>query len=993
MSPRKRWTYHSFEAMNRLKAAALPTHGENLEPPDGMSRRDMLGLLGRASAALALGAAGCERKPRRTIVSRPVAPEYQKPGKALYYASTYTGGPHPYGMLVKAVDGRPIKIEGNPDHVLNAGTSTAQMQASTLSLYDPDRLRSPRHNGEPASWADTDAAIVKAIEDAKRVVLITRSSLGPSERALVETFLSVKPGAQHFVHETVHDAPRRNAWKRLFGSDGELVPDFAKARVIVSFDSDFLDSDGPMLANTGGFVRGRTPDEARHSSATLNRLYVFESAMTVTGSNADERRPVRPSQLAALANAVRRALEGGAAATGESAANAHIEPALLSALVEDLRRHRGEAVAVAGPHLPEAVHLAVAAINRAVGAFGTTLTWSPAPATLPVTPPGRIAEALDNGADVLVCLGVNPVYDWPGGGFERPMEKAPVRIGHGLHQDETLVRCTFALPSAHNLESWNDARPRWNVLSLCQPLLAPLFDARQEAESLLLWTQQLSPADHAIRTHEDWHDFVQSRVAAALAERSPATKWEDVLQKGIVEFQEDPAEMPPLDDAVLAEFEMEPHEAADAYEIVIRPHHGVYDGRFANNAWLQELPEPVSKLVWGSVAALAPDTAANLGINEGDRVRVSIGGKTVELPALVQTGTAPGVIVVTLGHGRTSGGLIAQEAAGANVAALLGAESPAYPHLAVTGLVERGEGREKPVRTQLEFSMHGRPIVLDGTLDEFQHDPAFIKHKRHLPEMVDLYEPQDFSKGHKWVMAIDLGACTGCGACITACQAENNIPVVGRDECANGRDMHWMRLDRYEEGDAANPTVHNMPMLCQHCDNAPCESVCPMNATVHSPEGLNEMVYNRCVGTRFCANNCPYKVRRFNYGHYQEKALRDPVQELAHNPQVTVRGVGVMEKCTFCVQRINEEKFKAQNADEPLKDGAIRTACQQACPAQAIVFGDANDPESRVANLRKSGRVFHVLEELNVKPNVSYLARVRNPAVPGIDTNGGDHHG
>jgi molybdopterin-containing oxidoreductase family iron-sulfur binding subunit len=804
--------------------------------------------------------------------------------------------------------------------------------------------------------------------------------------------LSLKAGARHVVHETVHDAPRRSAWQRLFGSDGDLVPDLGEARVIVSLDSDFLDSDGPMLASTHGFAKGRSLDESEHTHATLNRLYVFESAMTVTGSNADERRPMRPSQMAALANALRRAVEGEEAAIEATVGEAHVEPELLAALVKDLRAHSGEAVVVAGPHLPESVHVAVAAINRAIGAFGKTLAWSPEPAALPVTPPEVIEKALAEGVDLLLCLGVNPAYDWPGGGFGELLKKAKVSVGHGLHLDETLEHCTFALPSAHNLESWNDAVPAPKVLSLCQPLIAPLFNGRQEAESLLFWTQAVAPPTHASRAHGDWYVFVRNRVVAALNGAGYPAKWDDVLKRGVFELAGEAPAMPPLDEAALGSPEAA-EAPAGSYELLVLPHHGVYDGRFANNGWLQELPDPVSKVVWGNVAALAPDTAEELGVEEGDVVRVAVGDRHVHLPALIQHGTAPGVVVVTLGHGRTGGGLVAQEAAGVNVAPLLGAESAAHPRVALAVKVEKTGGREKVVRTQLAFSMDKRPIVTDGTLAEFRHDPAFVQHKRHTPDMVNTHEsPYDYSKGHKWVMAIDLGACTGCNACITACQAENNIPVVGREECANGRDMHWMRLDRYEEGDPDNPAVHNMPMLCQHCDNAPCESVCPVNATVHSPEGLNEMVFNRCVGTRFCANNCPYKVRRFNYGHYQEKSLSDPVQELAHNPQVTVRGVGVMEKCTFCVQRINAVKFEAQNANEPVPDGAVQTACQQACPAQAIVFGDVNDPESRIAKLRKAGRAFHVLEELNTRPNVAYLARVRNPALETPHEDGGDHH-
>ncbi len=403
----------------------------------------------------------------------------------------------------------------------------------------------------------------------------------------------------------------------------------------------------------------------------------------------------------------------------------------------------------------------------------------------------------------------------------------------------------------------------------------------------------------------------------------------------------------------------------------------------------------MSKLVWDSAAAVSPATAEELGVEEGDLLAIRAGDRAAEAPALNQPGMADGVVAVTLGHGRVAGGQIAVAAAGFNMAVLLGVEDPDTPHMAGGVSVDKGQGRYTLVRTQKDRSMHGRPLVLDGTLGEYRKDAHFVEHKRHLPEEADLYPPYEYPR-FKWEMAIDLGACTGCNACITACQAENNIPVVGKEQCGHGREMHWLRLDRYEEGASENPTVHQQPMLCQHCDSAPCENVCPVNATSHSTEGLNEMTYNRCVGTRYCSNNCPYKVRRFNFMHWtkMDMNLRDPVQELAFNPQVTVRGVGVMEKCTFCVQRINEAKFAADNRGAPLEDGAIQTACQQACPAQAITFGDANDPNSRVSKLKQSGRTFRVLEELNVKPSVHYLARVRNPHPDTVDAreDEGGHH-
>jgi molybdopterin-containing oxidoreductase family iron-sulfur binding subunit len=532
----------------------------------------------------------------------------------------------------------------------------------------------------------------------------------------------------------------------------------------------------------------------------------------------------------------------------------------------------------------------------------------------------------------------------------------------------------LALPSCHNLESWNDAAVRLGTTSICQPVISPLFGSRQEADSLLKWSQALADGDNPIKAPKDFHDYLK-------LQNEKRGTWDDLLRLGGL-FQ--PRQLiglwpSPLNRDEAERMAGEKIEAGE-FEVVIRPHHAIYDGRFANNAWLQELPDPVSKIVWDNVATMSPGTASKLGVAEGDRVTVKVADRSVQLPAAVQRGMADGVVVLTLGHGRTAGGVVAIEAGGANVAPLLGREDASRPHLALKAQVARTEGSRQIVRTQRTFHTEDRPIVLDGTLDEYREDANFVKHRRHIPEMTQLYKGWDYSKGHKWAMAIDLSRCVGCEACVAACQAENNIPIVGREQVGRGRVMHWIRIDRYEDGPPDNFRIHHEPMLCQHCDNAPCENVCPVNATAHSPEGLNEMAYNRCVGTRYCSNNCPYKVRRFNFLRYHDAVLRDPVQELVFNPQVTVRGVGVMEKCTFCVQRINAAKFEAANAGVKLADGAIQTACAQACPAGAIVFGDLNDPESEIARRHRSERAFWILQELNTAPNVTYLARVRNPA-------------
>ncbi|MDM8008368.1 MAG: 4Fe-4S dicluster domain-containing protein [Phycisphaerae bacterium] len=980
MSQYRKKRYHSDATIRLLKQAALPTHSEDFSPVGDLTRRGVMKAFMGATVALAAGVAGCERKPKRKIISRVDSPEYQKPGRVLYYSSTWTEGPFPYGMLIRTVDGRPIKVEGNPDHPANAGVSSAAMQATLLSLYDPDRLRRPirKASGGPAgawedvTWQAADEQIVRVLREAKSVLLATRSTLGPAERNLVGQFLKVCPRAQHLVLESAHDGPRRSTWARLYGADGEWRPLFDKARIILSLDSDFLAGDGAVLENIRTFVAGRELHEHDHASAEISRLHVIESAMTVTGSNADHRLRLRPSAMTAMANALRQAVAGDAEPLGRLAEVHHLDTKVLVAIAKDLAAHRERVLVVAGPHLPPATHAAVALLNEVLGAPGRTLEWNSRPASLPVTPMEKVAATVASGAEVVICLGVNPVYDMPGMGFRELLSKARLSVGHDLHETETLSLCTLALPSNHNLESWNDAICRPGVESLCQPVIAPLFDTRQAVESLLRWTQGLAAADDPIRKAADWHAFVKRRW-----QQAPERAWNEQLRIGGW-FRPEPVESPKLD-RTAAEAMANTEAKVGEYELVLVPHHSVHDGRFANNGWLQELPDPISKIVWDNWAAVSRKTAEALGVNEGDRVSVAVGGRTVRLPVVVQNGTADGAVIAQLGYGRTAGGGIAHEAGGVNIAALIGVENSDTPRLAVNATVSKADGTRQFARTQKHFSMQGRPIVLDGRLEQYRREADFVKHRRHRPRMVDMNPPVDYSRGHKWVMAVDLGKCIGCGVCVAACQAENNIAIVGREQVGKSREMHWIRIDRYEDGDPDDPVIRHQPMMCQHCDSAPCESVCPVNATAHSPDGLNEMVYNRCVGTRYCSNNCPYKVRRFNFLRYHEPRLKDPVQELAFNPQVTVRSVGVMEKCTFCVQRINEARFAALNRGQAVPDGAVRTACQQACPAGAIVFGDANNPNSRIVRLKASGRGFLVLEELNTRPNVVYLARVRNP--------------
>ena len=680
-------THH--DVTNRSPTAiALPVHDEARTAPDEISRRDAIRVLMGASSALALGLSGCERKPKRQIISRATGPEYQKPGEALYYSSTWSEGPYPYGLMIKTVDGRPIKIEGNPDHPVNRGATSAAMQASVLSLYDPDRLREPHGGAEPISWDEADRRVVEALRSASSVALITRANLGPTERELVSEFLSVVPGARHFVHEAVHDGPRRSVWNRAYGSDGEALPRFDRAGVILSLDSDFLGTDGAVAENIRLFAEGRKLDDSRHRQAEISRLYVAESAMTVTGSNADHRIRLRPSAMGSLARALLGALGGDTAELDAAAAKLGVDRQVLRLLAEDLRGRRGKALVVAGSHLPEGVHASVALLNDELQAPGNTLEWSQVRPDLPVDDPADVEAAFANGVDVAILLDTNPVYDWPGGGFDSLLAKAGLTIGHGTHRDETLGACSVALPSSHDLESWSDAAPRDGILSICQPVIAPLFNTRQAAESLLVWTQALSESGHTIRRYEDWHSYLEERLVSRLPAATEATPtadrkrlWQDALRNGGVFDQAESRPFPALKRPV-PETTAQTESKSGELEVVIHPHHAVYDGRFATNAWLQELPDPVSKVVWDSVASVSEQTARRLDLAEGNLVRLTVGERSVELPVAVQAGVADGVVAVTLGYGRTAGGRVIERAAGANVALLLGRQNRSAPRLA-----------------------------------------------------------------------------------------------------------------------------------------------------------------------------------------------------------------------------------------------------------------------------------------------------------------------
>ncbi|HPM22969.1 MAG TPA: TAT-variant-translocated molybdopterin oxidoreductase [Phycisphaerae bacterium] len=982
------------------------------------TRRQFLKLMG-ASLALA-GLAGC-RWPRETIVPAGRQPAGRIPGVPVQYATAFELDGVATGLLVTSYDGRPIKIEGNDKHPFSRGKTNTWMQASILDLYDPDRSRHPVGRSDPGgrltrtwdefvAFARPHCAQLRAAGGAGLAVLSETSS-SPSLTDMKGRFSQAFPQAQWFEYEPVSRDNERAGARLAFGRPYRTHLHLDKADVIVSFDSDFLMTHPAAVKYAGDFAARRRADDG-----TMNRLYVLENRPTVTGSMADHRYAVRSSQI-------RRALEHIASAVADKLGRGQdspipppggstpLSPAEADAIAADLVAHQGRCVVIVGPQQPPEAHAAAHVLNTWLGAPGQTVTFTGEPdADRPSHAESIVkltAQMSAGQISTLVILGGNPVYNAPADvRFADALAKVANSIHLSTYVDETSQRCTWHLPRAHYLESWGDALAWDGSLSIVQPLIEPLYGGRTPLELLALLCDDKLTSGYDIvrRTFGNAFDFGVDR----------ARLWEDALHDGLVANSAWPLETPTLTVGRIPEY-----AGGGTEEIVFAPDYSVHDGRFANNAWLQEWPDPITKLTWDNAALVSPAQAKNLGVKDGDIVRIelaTIGQRqtplALELPVYVLPGHAEGSLTVPLGYGRGRDAGAVGAGAGFNAYAL---RCAAEPDLALTFKLSKTGRKHALVTTQDHHAIDsqvGRAetqrrigvLVREGTLAEYQHEPDFAQHVAHLPQLKSLWQEREYPD-HKWGLAIDLSACIGCSACVVACQAENNIPVVGKDEVALGREMHWIRIDRYFKGEPhaapANVEIVHQPVTCTHCENAPCEQVCPVAATVHDEEGLNAMVYNRCIGTRYCSNNCPFKVRRFNwfYNHHgphhprsvngnapalpgklKQQDLTD-IEKLLNNPAVTVRSRGVMEKCTFCVQRIMAAKIKARNERwDSIPDGLITPACAQACPTDAIVFGDLNDPNSRVRKLHAHNRAYEMLAELNIKARTRYLAKLRNPA-------------
>jgi molybdopterin-containing oxidoreductase family iron-sulfur binding subunit len=1067
------------------------------EWPAGMSRRGFLQL---ASASLALaGLTGCTKQPLEHIIPYVRQPEQLIPGKPLYFATALTHAGYATGVLAESHQGRPTKIEGNPDHPASLGSTDAYAQAAVLTLYDPERSQAILHNGRPGTWSAFASQVgetMRSLGAGKGLRILSGTVTSPTLANQIQELLKAHPQARWHRWEPAGAHQTRAAAVRAFGRPLDTRYDFTKAKVILTLGADVLCEGSSGVRYARDFAEGRRV-RAHHDAMT--RVYAVESVPVGMSTVADHRLQLPPAQVEAFVLALASAVgAGGGSASPLADANAQ---KWVQEIAKDLQANRGASLVVADEYLSPAAQVLVHGINQALGNAGATVFYQEPVEVDPVDHVQSLAELVRDMAagqvQMLVMLdGVNPLHTAPADlPFKDALEKVALRVHHGLYQDETSDHCQWHIPAAHELEAWGDARAFDGTVSIQQPLIEPLYGGKPAVELLAAminpsdstsydivrqyWTSRLpgltaglaemakdtsgggsmttllgmggafdgapdipggphaapgsgtagaaaAPASSASAVGMATPPTAAGRLPISPAPTASTTAappvtattvapgasaafekaWRETLHAGLIPATAAARATAALNGGAVQQAAAEIQAATTAaaakpgeITLLLRPDPTIHDGRYASNVWLQELPKPVTKLVWENALILGVRTAERLKLTFHDTIELTVGGRKIAATTWILPGVAPDTAILSLGYGRKRDG----KAQG------LGFD--AYPLRTSTalwtapGLGIRALGGQHIVAcTQNHHAMRGfivhedeesaqqeeaRHVVRTGTLAEFQADPDFIKKDRETPPKDEtLYPPQYAYKGHAWGMSIDLNVCTGCSACIIACQAENNIPSVGKEQVLARREMHWLRVDRYFAGDFDNPTIHNQPLPCMQCENAPCELVCPVAATSHSDEGLNDMVYNRCVGTRYCSNNCPYKVRRFNFLRYSDKDT--PVLELVNNPDVTVRMRGVMEKCTYCVQRIEQAKIQAKVDRQEIPPNWIQTACQQACPTQAIAFGDINNPQAEVTKWKADPLDYGLLEDLNTRPRTTYLAKLRNPN-PALEPAGAEH--
>jgi MoCo/4Fe-4S cofactor protein with predicted Tat translocation signal len=957
----------------RIEAFVRDRHPSQMPSlADPLERRTFLQLMG-ASFALA-GLSACTRQPDETIHPYAKSPESSLPGKPRFFATCMPWASGAIGCLVESHEGRPTKIEGNPDHPASLGAADALTQASVLGLYDPERSKVVTRDGRISTY-DSFLGALRTALDAQEASqgaglrLLTETVTSPTLAAQLRGLLARYPKARWHQYEPVNRDRARAGTVKAFGADLSPRHDLSRADVIVSFDADFL-------AGPAGVRLARAFAARRRDPAGMNRLYVAEASPTITGAMADHRLALKPSQIERAARALARETAGLRTPQETETGDPEVD-AWLRALVTDLQLHRGGCVVMAGESASPIVHALACDLNVRLGAVGSTVTYGEPVDCEPVDQGESLRALVEDlragGVELLAILGGNPVHGAPADvEFAAALRKAPLRVHLGLYEDETAELCQWHLPQTHFLEAWSDARAFDGTLGIVQPLIAPLYDGHSIHEIVAAFAGQAGAKGYDL-VREHW------KIELAGAQDFERA-WRQTLHDGCLAGS--PVARDVQRQVFMVDEVSEEPAARGALELALRADSNVWDGRFANNGWLQELPRPLSTLTWDNALLLAPTTAAQLGVSSGDVVRLEHGGRALEVAVLVQPGQALGCGALSFGYGRRRAGALGT-GIGANAFALRLAGQPW--NLARVAL-ERTGSRHAFAITQEHHDLQGRDLLRESTpgelaarqmdeVDGAEAPDSGVGRGSHPPP--SLY-PDVAYPGAAWGLVVDLSSCIGCNACVVACQAENNVPIVGADQVRRGREMHWIRIDRYFSGAPDAPKLRFQPVMCMHCETAPCELVCPVGATVHSPEGLNEMVYNRCVGTKYCSNNCPYKVRRFNYYLYSD--LKTPTIKMQKNPDVTVRTRGVMEKCTYCVQRIESARIQARKEDRRIRDGEIVPACQQTCPAQALTFGDVNDPQSAVSKLRKLPQHYGLLTELNTRPRTTYLARLTNPS-------------
>lgn len=989
----------------------------------GHNRRDFLKMMGFGVSAVALAA--CEA-PVRNAIPFVNKPEELDPSIPNYYASTYMNGGDYCSIVVKTREGRPIKIEPNALSGVTKGSINAQVEASVLSLYDNYRLRGPLSANKKIAWEDLDREVIAKLNQVAgsggQVRIISNTVLSPSTKAVIDRFKAKYPTTQHIQYDQTSLYGMMMANQESFGAS--MIPsyDFSKAKVFVSIAADFLNSWLAPIEFARAYATTRVVSEDKRD---MSRHYQYESILSITGANADYRMGIKPSQEGAVAISLYNliaAKAGRQTVGGGEGQFAHLEKA-----ANDLWANRGQSLVVAGSN-DKSVQIIVNAINDMLGNYGTTI--------LPQLPVNYrqgndvamatfVSEAERGRIGAVIFLHCNPVYDHPQGAtLATALKKIPLTLSTQYKNDETASVCNYVAPDHHYLESWNDAEPKRGHYSLTQPAIRPIFKTRAAQESLLIWAGE---------TNVDYFEFVRSNwrnwfFTTGGSDLDYEVFWDKCLYDGVFEQPVTSDAAPAFaGDVAAAASSIAATYKPGGTEVVIYENGNIGNGSQANNPLLQELPDPITRITWDHYVTVSPKDAPDISFVESNTkfATITVGKVTLKLPVIIQPGQAPGTVGIPLGYGRTKAGKVA-DGIGQNAYPLVNMVNGSLSYHAANAKFNITDEGYQLAQIQLQDTYMGRETVIqEALLSEFQqnaragrYDPKIPtwKDKDHAaePEEMSMWNGHDYFN-HHWGMAIDLNSCIGCGACVVACNVENNVAVVGREEVINRREMHWLRIDRYYsssgvesrselEKAAENPEVVFQPMLCQHCNNAPCETVCPVAATTHSSEGLNQMTYNRCIGTRYCANNCPYKVRRFNWFKYHDNrqfenvnvAMNSDLGKMVLNPDVTVRSRGVMEKCTFCVQRIQAGKLTARKERRLLKDGEVVTACQAACSTGAIVFGDLNNPESKVAQLLKirplypeqrptindkeSGnpRAYCVLDELDVRPNIWYLTKIRN---------------